>query len=85
MEIVISQKVFVSGQKYSRIVLRTCVGPFGVNMNKIWDVKAWAIGWVDAEWPIFVMNWHIACGISMQNICMAKLFIQKKNKVILMC
>jgi len=35
MEIVISQKVFVSGQKYSRIVLKTCVGPFGVNMNKI--------------------------------------------------
>jgi len=35
MEIFISQKVFVSDQKYSRIVLRTCVGPFGVNMNKI--------------------------------------------------
>jgi len=33
--VVISPKSFVPGQKYSRIVLRTGVGPFGVSMNKI--------------------------------------------------
>jgi len=50
-EVVISQKGFMSGQKYSRIALRTCVGSFGVNMHKIWDAKTWAICWVHTEWP----------------------------------
>jgi len=34
MEVVSSQKVVVSCQKYSRTVLKTCVGPFGVNMKQ---------------------------------------------------
>jgi len=41
----------VAGQKYLKNVLKTCVGPFDVNRNKIWDEKTRAIWWVDVEWP----------------------------------
>jgi len=37
--------------KFITIVLRTCIGSFGVDMNTFWDAMAWAICWVDTEWP----------------------------------